>query len=62
MRTQCIGFMLCVMLLAFGLPAYAQKIPRVGILRAGAPPASGEPDVFLQALRSLGYVEAKRLS
>ena len=61
MRTQCIAFMLCVMLLAFGLPAYAQKIPRVGILRAGAPPTSSEPDVFLQALRSLGYVEAKSI-
>jgi putative tryptophan/tyrosine transport system substrate-binding protein len=61
MRTQCLGFMLCVMLLAFGLPAYAQKIPRVGILRAGAGPAAGEPDVLIQALRSLGYVEGKNI-
>jgi putative tryptophan/tyrosine transport system substrate-binding protein len=61
MRTQCIGFMLCVMLLAFGLPAYAQKIPRVGILRAGAGPAAGEPDVLIEALRGLGYVEGKNI-
>ena len=61
MRTQCISFMLCVMLLAFGLPAYAQKIPRVGILRAGAGPAAGEPDVLIQALRRLGYVEGKNI-
>jgi putative ABC transport system substrate-binding protein len=53
--------MLCVMLLAFGLPAYAQKIPRVGILRAGAGPAAGEADVLIQALRRLGYVEGKNI-
>ena len=53
--------LLCSMLLVFCLPANAQKIPRVGILRAGSPPASGEPDVLLQALRSLGYVEGKNI-
>jgi putative ABC transport system substrate-binding protein len=49
------------MLLVFCLPAHAQKIPRIGVLRGGAPLASGEPDEFLQALRSLGYVEGKNI-
>jgi putative ABC transport system substrate-binding protein len=49
------------MLLAFCLPVDAQKIPRIGVLRAGAPLASGQPDEFLQALRTLGYVEGKNI-
>ena len=61
MRTRVISFTLCSLLLAFCLPAHGQKIPRVGILRAGAPSASGAPDVLLQALRSLGYVEGKNI-
>jgi putative ABC transport system substrate-binding protein len=61
MRTRLIGVTLCAMLLVFCLPAHAQKIPRVGVLRAGAPLPAGEPDEFLQALRSLGYVETKNI-
>jgi len=41
------------------LPAHAQKIPRLGILRAGAGPAPGESDVLIEALRKLGYIEGK---
>ena len=61
MRTRLTVGTLCVMLLVFCLPAHAQKIPRIGVLRGGAPLASGEPDEFLQALRSLGYVEGKNI-
>ena len=61
MRTRLIGFTLSAILLTSCLPAYAQKIPRIGVLRAGVPSASGEPDVLLQALRSLGYVEGKNI-
>jgi putative ABC transport system substrate-binding protein len=44
--------------------ANAQKppsLPRIGILRAGAPPADGSPDVFLQGLRDLGYIDGKNV-
>jgi putative ABC transport system substrate-binding protein len=64
MRTPFISFTLCAMLLVFCLPAHAQKqatIPRIGILRAGAPSLDGAPDVFLQELRRLGYVEGKNI-
>jgi putative ABC transport system substrate-binding protein len=53
--------MVCVMLLAFCLPVHAQKIPRIGVLRAGAPPTDGDGDRFRQALQSLGYVEGKNI-
>jgi putative ABC transport system substrate-binding protein len=56
------------LLLIFFLPpvslCHAQKqsaIPRIGILRAGAPPTDGSPDVFVQQLRNLGYVEGKNV-
>src|SRR6185503_11606271 len=54
----------CTILVVSCLPAHAQKqaaIPRIGILRAGAPPTDGAPDVFLQELRRLGYVEGKNI-
>ena len=38
-----------------------KKVPRIGILRAGAPPPSGFPDEFLQGLRDLGYIEHKNI-
>ena len=38
----------------------SKKIHRVGILRAGAPP-DRTLDLFLQALRELGYVEGKNI-
>ena len=44
MRTRLTGCMVCVMLLAFCLPVHAQKIPRIGVLRAGAPPTDGDGD------------------
>jgi putative ABC transport system substrate-binding protein len=50
-----------VILLAICLPVHAQKIPRIGILRAGAGPAAGQPDAFVQALRGLGYVDGKNI-
>jgi putative ABC transport system substrate-binding protein len=52
------------MVLVFQLPAHAQKqttIPRIGILRAGAPAKDGGSDAFLQGLRALGYVEGKNI-
>jgi len=61
MRKRLIVCMVYLMLLAICLPVHAQKIPRIGILRAGAGPAAGQPDAFVQALRSLGYVEGKNI-
>src|SRR6476661_8789002 len=52
------------LLSAISFPADAQKetpIPRVGILRAGAPPGDGSPDEFVVALRDLGYIENKNI-
>jgi putative ABC transport system substrate-binding protein len=61
MRKRFTALALHLMVLACCLPAHAQKIAHVGILRAGAPLPAGEPDEFLQALRSLGYVEGKNI-
>ena len=50
-------------LLAFGLPAHAQKqapTPRIGILCVGAAPGANV-DAFIQGLRELGYVEGKNI-
>lgn len=60
MRIRRVSFALCALFLAFCSPVNAQKLPRIAVLRAGAP-LTGEPDVFLQALRSLGYVEGKNI-
>ena len=52
------------LLSAISFPAHAQKeapIPRVGILKAGASPRNGSPDVFVLALRDLGYIENKNI-
>ncbi len=52
------------LLSAISFPAHAQKeapIPRVGILRAGAPPRDGSPDEFVSALRDVGYIENKNI-
>lgn len=62
MRTAFIVFFLSFVLPPFWLPVHAQKLPRVGILRAGAGPAPGQPDVLIEALRKLGYVEGKNIS
>ena len=64
MRQSFIWFTLCAILLVVCLPAHAQKqalIPRIGILRAGMPSPDGSPDVFLQGLRDLGYIENKNI-
>ena len=61
MRKPVTILLLCSLLLAFSLPTHAQKIPRIGILRAGAPLPAGQPDEFLQVLRSLGYIEGKNI-
>jgi len=64
MRQSFIWFTLCAILLVVCLPAHAQKqalIPRIGILRAGTPSPDGSPDVFLQGLRDLGYIENKNI-
>ena len=59
-----IMFILTVGLLAAPLVAEAQpagKIPRIGVLRTGAPP---DPNVeaFRQGLRELGYVEGQTVT
>ena len=54
---------LSAMVLALWLPAHAQKqatTPRIGILRAGAPP-DANLELFLQGLRDLGYIEGKNI-
>jgi putative ABC transport system substrate-binding protein len=64
MKESFLVFMSCATVAAFWLPAHAQKqatIPRIGIVRAGAPPPSGAPDLFVEGLRSLGYVEGKNI-
>ena len=69
-RSQCsrvskgvFGLALCMMLFPLCSSALAQQqssIPRIGILRAGAPPDSNLQS-FLQAMRELGYVEGKNI-
>jgi putative ABC transport system substrate-binding protein len=58
------GLALCAMLITFCRPVEAQqssgKTPRIGILRAGAPP-DATLDLFIQGLRELGYVHGKNL-
>jgi ABC-type uncharacterized transport system substrate-binding protein len=49
------------LLAAVSLAAQAQKIPRLGILRAGAGPAAGESDVLIEALRKLGHINGKNI-
>ena len=63
-RESFIFFMLATFILASIYSAHAQKqatIPRIGILRAGAPSPDGAPDEFIQGLRGLGYVEGKNI-
>jgi len=69
MRKPFTIFTLCAILLVLYSPAHAQKqttIPRVGILRPGAPVPEGSHDpfldVFFQELRRLGYVEGKNIT
>lgn len=38
-----------------------KEVPRIGILRAGAPPPDSTLESFLQAMRELGYVEGKNI-
>lgn len=62
--TATLFFILAILTLAPIYLAHAQKqamIPRIGVLRAGAPSPHGFPDVFLQSLRDLGYVEGKNI-
>lgn len=64
MNTAPIFLLVITLIFSAAELVHAQKgapIPRIGILRAGAPLPSGAPDVFLQALRNLGYVEGKNL-
>ena len=61
MEKRLIVWTLYLIVLGLSLPAIAQKIPRVGILRAGAPLPEGAPDPFLQELRLLGYIHGKNI-
>ena len=61
MEKRLIVWALYLIVLGLSLPAIAQKIPRVGILRAGAPLPEGAPDPFLQELRLLGYIHGKNI-
>ena len=61
-------FVLCVLLVAFCVPAEAQqpaKVPRIGYLAQRTKPTTATPDpaveAFQQGLRDLGYVEGKNL-
>lgn len=47
--------------LPVGSMAQQSKIPRLGILRAGAPPPDANLQTFLRAMRDLGYVEGKNI-
>jgi len=52
-----------VFFLASAVSVYAQthtKIPRIGLLRAGAPPDSFL-EIFTQGLRDLGYIDGKNV-
>jgi putative tryptophan/tyrosine transport system substrate-binding protein len=63
MRARAIGSALCAMLVVLWASADAQQpspLPRLGILRAGAPPDSTLQS-FLRAMRELGYVEGKNI-
>lgn len=63
MRQIAASFTLFAMLVALCAPAEAQQpapLPRLGILRAGAPP-DATLQTFLQAMRELGYVEGKNV-
>ena len=54
--------MLTVILLAMPGSGGAQaKIPRIGVLRVGAP-SDASTDIFRQTLRDLGYVEGRNIA
>jgi len=38
------------------------KVPRIGLLSPGSPPATSAPSPFLQGLRDLGYVEGQNIA
>ena len=64
MKESFLVVMSCATLAALCLPAHGQKqgtIPRIGIVRAGGTPAGGAPDLFVEGLRSLGYIEGKNI-
>ena len=65
MKRPFFSFALSATLVAlFWLPAQAQKqsrIPRIGILIAGAPSGGGASNAFVQRLQSLGYVDGKNI-
>jgi len=57
------AIVLSVIVLAYCLPAHAQKqatIPRIGVLYLGAAP-NANVDAFIQGLRELRYVEGKNI-
>jgi hypothetical protein len=58
-----VALLLSLALLAapLAVPAQPVNVPRIGVLRAGAPP---DPNVegFRQGLRELGYVEGQNAS
>jgi putative tryptophan/tyrosine transport system substrate-binding protein len=63
MKTKITVWLLATFVLAPFSLVHAQKqanIPRIGILRAGAPP-DASLELFLQGLRALGYVEGKNI-
>jgi putative tryptophan/tyrosine transport system substrate-binding protein len=64
MTTRILGVVLAAMLAGLAVPVQAQKqanIPRLGILRPGAPVIDRPFPAFLQALRELGYVDGKNI-
>ena len=64
MRRRTLLAALAVTSLAGPFPAYSQsmsKVPRIGYLRAEAPPAT-DVDAFRRGLREHGYIEGKNIS
>lgn len=56
-------FLLCFLLIALGVPTYAQqpmKVPRIGILSAAGRSTIGQ-SFLLEGLHALGYVEGKNI-
>ena len=59
MKRRFLPLLAAIVFLSFHV-AEAQHIPRIGILRAGAPP-DATLDLFLHGLREVGYVQGKNV-
>ena len=64
MKRRSFGLVLAAILVGLPVAVNAQKqdIPRLGILRPGAPVIEGPFQFFLQGLRDLGYVDGQSIA